>query len=289
MSALEMDICARPKMDEAESAMYIRATMEYYDKGSGGFRAQLLDVTPENIHYVYLFSTMAISINIGLSQCVEYGENIQHQETMLERIGVILELVLGSSSIASQHMDWLLEGPISETIIRAGMPLMPAILQPLDESTNTALERLTSVVNDEIFISDACRVDNHSPGGFKGYQIAVMHLRMCFSVDLNSRMVGFWIAFPPLSSRKFTAGIKNSEPVTLFVLLHWAVLLHRFGHFMWWAGSVGRKLVADICRSLEILHLHLLAAIPAWRDGIDWACDQVGLERHKEGAVTSSK
>jgi hypothetical protein len=280
MSALETAICAGPDMDEAESQTYIRAAMEYYDKGSGAFRAQLVDVSPENIHCVYMFSTMAMSINMALFQCVEYGEDFQHQETMLERVGVIFELVLGSSSIAVQHMDWLLDGPVSDVIVRAGMQLMPAVLHPMDEQTNAALERLMSIVDNEIYMSESGHVAMSPSGGLKGYQIAVMHLRMCFSVDTNSRMVGFCIAFPPLAGRDFTAGIKNSEPVTLFILLHWAVLLHRLGHFMWWAGSVGSTLVADISQTLETKHLQL-AVTPDWRNGIEWACNQVGIQRQK--------
>ena len=91
MSALEAAICAGPEMDEAESAMYVRAAMEYYDKGSGAFRAQLLEVSPENIHSVYMFSYMAMAINMALSQCVPDGDGNQ---SMIGRITVLLELFL---------------------------------------------------------------------------------------------------------------------------------------------------------------------------------------------------
>lgn len=275
MSALEAAICAGPDMDEAESAMYVRAAMEYYDKGSGAFRAQLLEVSPENIHSVYMFSYMAMAINMALSQCVPDGDGNQ---SMLGRITVLLELFLGSSSIAVRHMDWLLDGPISTLIIRAGLLLMPAIMQPIDESTDAALSRLTAVVNSGVSIpNDDQAAKEAASSRLEAYQNAATNLCVCFSVDVNSRMTGFCVAFPSLAGRDFTLGVKNSEPVALFILLHWAILLQRLGDWMWWAGSVGRRLVQEIADVLANMYPDL-ATTPEWRDGIVWACEQVGIQ-----------
>lgn len=277
MSALEAALCAGPEVGEAESAMYIRAAMEYYDRGSGAFRAQLLEVNPDNIHSVYMFSYMAMAINMALCQCVQNGDGNQQQETMLGRITVLLELFMGSSSIAVRHMDWLLDGPVSTMIIRAGLQIMPAMVQPVDGPTDAALERLSSVVSNGIFIPEEDQAANDAASArLEAYQNAAMHLRTCFSVDTNSQMEGFCVAFPSLAGRDFSLGVKNSEPVALFILLHWAVLLQRLGDWMWWAGSVGRKLVQEISDVLLRSHPQL-AATPEWRDGIEWASEQVGI------------
>lgn len=45
---------------------------------------------------------------------------------------------------------------------------------------------------------------------------------------------------------------------------------------MWWAGSVGRKLVQETSEVLVQSHSQL-AASPEWRDSIAWASQQVGL------------
>jgi hypothetical protein len=277
MSALEAAICAGHGMDEAESAMYVRAAMEYYDKGSGAFRAQLLEVSPENIHSVYMFSYMAMAINMALSQCVPDGDGNQ---SMLARITMLLELFLGSSSIAARHMDWLLDGPISTLIIRAGLLLVPAIMQPIDAATDTALERLSSVVNRGVAMpneNDDQATKDAASARIESYQNAATNLRVCFSVDINSRMTGFCVAFPSLAGRDFTLGVKNSEPVALFLLLHWAILLQRLGDWMWWAGSVGRRLVQEIADVLVNTYPEL-ATTPEWRDGISWAYEQVGIQ-----------
>jgi hypothetical protein len=89
-------------------------------------------------------------------------------------------------------------------------------------------------------------------------------------------MEGFCVAFPSLAGRDFSLGVKNSEPVALFILLHWAVLLQRLGDWMWWAGSVGRKLVQEISDVLLQSHPQL-GATPEWQDGIEWASEQVGI------------
>lgn len=277
MSALEAALCAGPGMDEAERTLYVRRAMEYYDKGSGAFRAQLLDVSPENIHSVYMFSFMAMAINMALSQCVH--DNPQ-QENMLGRITLLLELFLGSSSIAVRHMDWLLEGPISSMIMCAGLQLMPALLQPIDSETNSALERLMSVVKNRTStpspIDDSQAAQDAASSRLEAYQNAAMNLRICYGVDINSQMNSFCVAFPSLAGREFTMGVKNSEPVALFILLHWAVLLQRLGDWMWWAGSVGRRLVQEISDVLMQSYSQL-ATTQEWRDGIAWASGQVGI------------
>ena len=275
MSALEAAICGGPEMDGAEPAMYVRAAIEYYDKGSKAFRAQLLNVSPENIHSVYMFSYMAMAINMALSQCVPDGDGNQ---SMLGRITMLLELFLGSSSIAVRHRALLLDSPISPLIIRSRLLLMPAIMQPIDGATNVALARLSSVVNGGVPIPHGNQAAKDAASSrLKSYQNATTNLRVCFSVGINSQMIGFCVSFPSRAGRDFTLGVKNLEPVALFILLHWAILLQKLGDWMWWAGSVGRRLVQEIADVLANSYPDL-ARTPEWRDGISWACKQVGIQ-----------
>lgn len=278
MSAAEAALCARSDVDDAETAMYVRAAMDHYDKGCKAFHAQLLDVNPQNIHSVYMFSFMAMAISMALSQCRHDVDDNQQQESMLGRITGLLELFLGSSSIAVRHMDWLLEGPVLALIFCAGLQLMPAYLQPIGRSTDAALERLALVATTRIFTSvEESQMSQETVSArLESYQNAAMLLRICFSVDINSQANGFCVAFPSLASRDFTAGVKNSEPVALFILLHWAVLLDKLVGPMWWAGSVGQKLVQEISDYLIRSHSQL-ASTPDWRDSIAWASEQVGI------------
>lgn len=70
------------------------------------------------------------------------------------------------------------------------------------------------------------------------------------------------------------AGVKDSEPVALFMLLYWAVLIHKLGDSTWWAGSVGRKLVQEISDILTRSYSQL-APTADWGDGTAWASEQV--------------
>lgn len=103
---------------------------------------------------------------------------------------------------------------------------MPAMLGP----TDTTLARLMSVINRGVIVLDDDQVaQSISSARLESYRNVAMHLRICFSVDTNSPMNGFCIPFPSLASTDFILGVKNSEPVALFILIHWVVLLQRLG------------------------------------------------------------
>lgn len=105
MAVLEAALCAGSDADDAESAMYVRAAMEYYDKGGKAFRAQLLDVSSQNIHSVYMFSFMAMAINMALSQSAHDVKDNQQQESMLGRITFSLSCFWAARQL--EHSIWI--------------------------------------------------------------------------------------------------------------------------------------------------------------------------------------
>lgn len=115
------------------SVQYIHAAREYYDKGSKAFRTQLLDVSPQNVYSVYMFSFMAIAINMALLQCVH------DMESILGRISMLSELFLSRPLIAERYTDWLSSGSISTTICHAGLQLSSPSSQPINYVTDAAL------------------------------------------------------------------------------------------------------------------------------------------------------
>ena len=56
--------------------------MEYYDKASVSFRQQLGNITQDNIHCIYMFSVMALCINMAMTQCKGLG--FDKQQSLLD-------------------------------------------------------------------------------------------------------------------------------------------------------------------------------------------------------------
>lgn len=79
------------------------------------------------------------------------------------------------------------------------------------------------------------------------------------------------------SGPEFLQGVRDREPVALFTLMFWGVLLnaHSYDQMAWWVRSSGRDLVKETSEIIAVSHIsHLEDA----QEGIRWCRQQVGLE-----------
>jgi hypothetical protein len=276
LSLLEAVLRGDSIRSDASQARYVRMAMEYYDSSSAAFRAQLLSVRPDNIHILYTYSCMAVMVNMALFRC-RYNDrdDIPQSRSMLQHMTDILELFMGCSWLADEHVGWLLESPMGPLVTRVDQHSMPAVSKPIKGPVDVALTRLMCAVNNSALTAkETDEVPTSTRLG--SYQRAVTHLRACYAVSMNSEVKGVCGEFPSLAGREFTQGVKDSDPVALFILLHWAVLLQSIDTRAWWAGSFGSILVHEI--SSVLLHTHpQLAATLEWQEGIAWARDEVGI------------
>ena len=279
VTALESAMC-----DEAESSEYIFAALEYYDEASKLFRAELANPTPDNLHLLYTFSFIAAAINMALPQCLRADDGAQ-SETVLERMAVLFELLIGCGSLVTSNWSWMMDSPLSASIQCALLVHADRSSDPLDSTTKDALARLAFAVDngalpmseDAIMPGDVPMVPNPMTAGrLTSYQNAVLKLRECFVEDARGVLKAFCISFPISAGPDFTAAFSNSDPAALFILMHWGVLVHRLSGILWWARSVGRDLVLETSENL-LLSQPQLAMLREWQDGIMWARRQVGL------------
>ena len=262
------------KQTSTPQSRFVRVAMEYYDASSVAFRAELRYLTPENIHIVYAYSCIAVIVNIALFQC-RYNDknNIIQCKGMLQHVTSLMELFIGSSWVADQHMDWILKSPLGPLIHRATSHWIPVSDKPIEGPVDTALTRLMHAVNNSALIADE-GAENPAATRLDTYQGAIRHLRKCFAVSIHSEVRGFCGEFPALAGRDFVQYVKERDPVALFILLHWAVLLQYADSWAWWARPFGRILVYEISDVLTEMHSEL-AVTPEWRENIAWAKDEV--------------
>ncbi|OAX85449.1 hypothetical protein ACJ72_00174 [Emergomyces africanus] len=253
--------------NESASATYLCAALEYSNKASAGFRSQLENINQDNLHLLYHLAALSALMHFVLPST---------QQTTLERVDIIFDLMLGACSIAAYNLKWLTDAPCSSRDILNYEPLSMEIL---DSDTIVALQKL-SIVSRQIQVP----VSKHStifgteeaPLASEEYVITIAQLKYCFAEDACGRIKGYFLSMVSLGGRGYASAVKSREPMALFMLMYFGVLLDRAGrdYMSWWVGMSGRELVEEVS---DILQHSPIAHIPEGREGMAWTRQQVGL------------
>ncbi|KAK7757707.1 hypothetical protein SLS62_000085 [Diatrype stigma] len=107
------------------------------------------------------------------------------------------------------------------------------------------------------------------------YRLAIFWLKEAFAEQKMDALRGYCLSFFNLAGQEFMAAAKESQPLALFILMHWGVELHQLGEEAWWARTVGRQLVGELSETLAADPL--LGPMRETRDNIAWARRRVGL------------
>ncbi|KAM0342702.1 hypothetical protein ACHAPU_009313 [Fusarium lateritium] len=279
-SALEVALCGGAVVVEDDyAAYYARLAVEYYDKASRSFRAQLENVTAENAQKVFMFSFLAVSVNMALGQCTAFEEL---QEGVLERMVTLWELLMGNASIANQHFDALISGALSRSTesLLLRTQLQTETPPSLSKDTEEALERLSIIVNKACEIAPDSAPDDTSTANtrIQSYRASVSAIQTCFVQDSKDVYRGVAIGFPAMAGRDFGEALKSSDPVALLLMVYWGVQLNTLGKIAWWAGTFGKKMVDEVSKLLWVPELESeIMRMPEWRECITWARAEVDL------------
>ncbi|EEQ88898.1 hypothetical protein RJZ56_004892 [Blastomyces dermatitidis] len=253
--------------NESESATYLCAALEYSNKASAGFRSQLENINQDNLHLLYHLA--------ALSAIMQFVLPNRHQ-TILERVEIFFNLMLGAFSIAMFNIKWLTDAPCSSRDILKYMPLS---LDILDSDTIAALEKLSTVARQ-------IRVPASSPMAIyagdetslasEEYLLTLAQLKYSFREDACGRVKGYFLSMIGIGGREFLTAIKKREPMALFMLMYLGVLMDRASkdYMSWWVGLAGRELIEEVSGLLE--HSSI-SQIPEGREGMSWTRQQVGL------------
>ncbi|OBS26323.1 hypothetical protein FPOA_00264 [Fusarium poae] len=279
-SALEIVLCGGAVVVEEDYEMYYaKLAVEYYDKASRSFRAQLENVTAENAQKVFMFSFLAVSVNMALGQCTAF-EDVY--EGVLERLVTLWELLMGNASIADQHFDALISGALSKSTeaVMLRTQLQTETPTYLRKDTEDALERLSIIVNKACETPSSSEDADQSEANVRiqSYRASLSAIQTCFFEDSKDVFKGVAIGFPALAGRDFGLALKSSDPVALLITMYWGVQLNTLGKLAWWVGSFGKKMVDEVSEMLwEPEPGHQIMSSSEWRDSISWARTEVGL------------
>ncbi|KAI5467922.1 hypothetical protein BGZ63DRAFT_39728 [Mariannaea sp. PMI_226] len=279
ISALEIALCDN-KATVDDTKIYFKHALEYYDRASRAYRAELANITPANLKGVFVFSSIAVLINMAIPQCERLVGGDESQD-ILGRMIALFHLLQKASHIVINNLEALMSDPEAAPAIKAGLEaLHTAPSKPLCRDVETALSRANTIVEASIPIpteeADAT-AQEEALSRLHSHRVTVSALRMCFVEDSKEMIKGLAIAFPSLSGPNFAVELKRSEPVAMFLMMHWGVLLHHLGQIIWWAKTIGRRLVLEISEILLQTQSETeLGGLTEWLDGIAWAKREVG-------------
>ncbi|KAF4631630.1 hypothetical protein G7Y89_g6498 [Cudoniella acicularis] len=254
---------------ETNSAKYIRAALEYSNKGSAEFRTHLCNINTGNMTLLYYFASLAAVYNWAVPS--------EHMST-LDRLTMAFDMLLGAFNIALTNIHWLCQ---NHSTFGAVLSYGTVTMDILDLDTRIALNRLTTV-SDQLRIStsskeiEGSRQEPPFAGELVMYRIAIAQLKYSFAEDARGAIKGYCLSLITAAGSDFSLAMKNMEPMALFIVMYFGVLLDRMASdpMCWWIASAGKELVDAIS---EILLQTPLAEIQDGLEGIAWTRQQVGL------------
>ncbi|KAF5649210.1 nicotinate phosphoribosyltransferase [Fusarium sp. NRRL 25303] len=279
-SALEVALCGGAVVVEEDyDTYYAKLAVEYYDKASRSFRAQLENVNSENAQKIFMFSFLAVAVNMALGQCSAFEEL---HEGVLERMVTLWELLMGNASIANQHFDALISGALSRSTeaLMLRTQLQTETPTSLSKETEEALESLSTIINKACETPSGSAANDQSEASIRvnSYRTSFSAIQTCFVQDSKDVFKGMAIGFPALAGRDFGLALKSSDPVALLLMVFWGVQLDTLGKIAWWVGTFGKKMVDEVSEMLwepdpefEVMNMS------EWRECITWARTEVGL------------
>ncbi|KAI8956703.1 hypothetical protein F5Y11DRAFT_139367 [Daldinia sp. FL1419] len=253
---------------EANSGKYVNAALEYYNRGSTSFRANLGNMNAENCHVLYMFSAIAIAVHLSIPQ---------YSTSMLDLASVAFDLTNGSTSIGMLGMPWLLNGPFP---LRAMLSRMGASKDLIDPDAKAALIRLHGLNNRQHATTPKPIESIQERGAvtivhdYDLYQLVIQGLEMCYAEEARGLLEGFGAGFPGFAGKKFSSLVSRRDPFALLIVLHWTPLLNEIHPRFWWVQTIAAPLGLEISNFIRTKHPNLAIE---WAEALSWALGRLGV------------
>ncbi|KAJ6437414.1 C6 transcription factor [Purpureocillium lavendulum] len=271
-----------PAEDLATSRYYRRAALEYCTKASVEFRDAMNTqaITRDTLYLLSTFGCMAGYFNLAVRD-----EDVNGAERLstLDRVHASFIMFIGCAQTAAINLEWLFDSPTSARLAAEEYYPRLEFLDLLDFETRTAINRMSTVnrivrlppTGDPAVDSE----DGQGPISYDvwSYRLAVGQTKYCFAEEATGRIKGFLVSLPCMCGPEIVEGIRTREPMAMFILMYWGVLLDKCAAdpWLWWAGTTGRDLVDE---SSQLLVRSPVFGLEDIREGVAWARRQVGLE-----------
>ena len=252
--------------DRPNDAHYVSAALEYHEIGLTSFRSELANSTSDKQQAVLAFSMITMVLSLAFPQFTNTRDEAQ---SIIENMVAHFQLVQGVGVLTQQYSDELRKAPI----LRNLKSFDELQMENLSPNLEVAIARLNAL-NDEKHksIPNQSRtvklqaITYHAACGK-----AIIHLEEFFAKCEQPLHRGYALAWLNLTGRDYVAAVENADPVALLALMHWGILAERCSDGIWWARSLGKRLIDEITDALSA------ETDPMLKASISWARGQVDL------------
>lgn len=267
------------------SSFYIQRCLDYMNEASVYRVEQMKHLNRYNHWILSEFDSIHGMILYALPKSHE-GQpamyNGRPNVNIIDRTITFWELSAASLEVCHKNMGWMLSSPSSAS----------AILQkyPIDLTLLDTIPRVKAATQAIANVSRLARLpptgdpglDDEEGRGpyasvFMSYRVAGGHTRYAFAEDRIKNYATSVCCHSVAQGPEFMDGMRNREPVAMFTLMFWGVLMHRQSNdeMIWWVRSSGRELVEETSQIVAASHLSYLEDA---REGIQWCREEAGLE-----------
>ncbi|KAH8787868.1 hypothetical protein F5883DRAFT_400960 [Diaporthe sp. PMI_573] len=270
----------------SDSASYFRTALEYGNRAMSDFRTQVTAMTRENVDLVFYFSSLVGVVHFAVPPA-------DKDVSIIDRVCEHADVTLKSGHIVAENMEWIMAGPSPIPTVLQNYTVNLALMDELDPKTRTALELMSSVsrqvrvpptsptIQGSAILTGKTPVLSQEGQGplareLYVYQLAVGQTKYCYAEDHQDRLKAYFHTVFAVAGAHFSAAVRNREPMALFILMYWGVLVHRARRdpSLWVLVSEGRSIVAE---STLLVFSSEIVDVPGVREGIAWTRFQVGL------------
>lgn len=240
------------------SSSYAFSALEYHNAACKTFQT-FGDINRTNSILVLAFSFLNIGFMLGLSYYQALNKVTGKEGTpVIENIAMLFDLLQTIASVITNNMDEFMKTPVPLDRNLFSEPRR----QGLDETTETALTRLRGII-------DRARTSQDNEGINDSFNSqAIGWLEKCFEFYTEDHR-DIALIWPMIYGHYLATALRNGEDdVCRLMVLHWAVLLHRFGRPSKLAKTLGARLAEELSPSIPRKDRQ-------WEESIRWVQQQV--------------
>ena len=251
-----------------QADIYRDAAVNHHAKALSLFQPQIANLTPENCHACFAFSTI-LSIHTWAFQIRDDASNpFFEPESPVEpeyRQMQWMKVHRGSHTVIDAALPWIETGPLS-SLLRPWKGLSASDPTPLPLIEKTHLDALAEMWNTRSAYQPPVPIAQKEI-----LETTLQALRRVFSISNTSAEISrpaatmAWMMLIPV---EFVQMTEERVPEALLILAHYCVLLKRM-EYLWWVKGRAHNLLQTIRNSLG----------DEWERWLQWPIDEVTRTR----------
>jgi hypothetical protein len=267
-----------------DSARYFREALGYGTKATADFRTQVKSLAPDNVDLVFYFTSLVAVL--------QFTVMCDTSVSLIDRVCEYAEMGLKSGRMIFDNMQWMMASPSPLGTIIRDFAVDLSFLDQLDPQTKAALELLSSVsrqvripptsptISGSAVLTGEMVLTEDGAGPLASdvyiYKLAIGQTKYCYAEELQNRLKGYFHNVFAVAGSHFVSAVRNREPMAIFILMYWAVLVQRAAQdpAMWALVSEGRDIIAE---TSALLLFSDIIDVPGVREGIAWTRNEVDL------------